>query len=191
MLKILLVRPGSTDFDDQGRIKGTLDMPLSESGRRQVAFAADQLAQFDCEYLYAAPSESALTTARAIAQGRDAKIKVLKGLRNLDHGLWHGKLIDEVRRQQPRVFRQGQERPRAVCPPGGETVDAARSRVRATLVKLLRKHRTGVVALVVPEPMASVVRGLLDGAELENLWKAETDLGNWELLELDRAPAAI
>ena len=25
--RVLLIRPGATDFDDQGRIKGTLDMP--------------------------------------------------------------------------------------------------------------------------------------------------------------------
>ena len=37
MLKILLIRPGVTDFDEQGRIKGTLDIPLNENGTAQVA----------------------------------------------------------------------------------------------------------------------------------------------------------
>ena len=32
--QVLLIRPGATDFDDQGRIKGTLDMPMSERGRQ-------------------------------------------------------------------------------------------------------------------------------------------------------------
>lgn len=27
--RVLLIRPGATEFDDQGRIKGSLDMPLS------------------------------------------------------------------------------------------------------------------------------------------------------------------
>ncbi len=37
--RVLLIRPGATDFDDQGRIKGSLDMPMSERGRQQVDFA--------------------------------------------------------------------------------------------------------------------------------------------------------
>src|SRR5258707_13255904 len=36
MVKMLVVRAGSTDFDEQGRIKGTLNIPLSEAGPRQV-----------------------------------------------------------------------------------------------------------------------------------------------------------
>ena len=29
MLRIVLIRPGSTDYVDQGRIQGTLDIPLN------------------------------------------------------------------------------------------------------------------------------------------------------------------
>ena len=43
MLKILLIRPGVTDFDEQGRIKGTLDIPLSDEGTAQVAKMIDEL----------------------------------------------------------------------------------------------------------------------------------------------------
>ena len=44
--RVLLIRPGATDFDDQGRIKGSLDMPMSERGREQVNSLTEQLAQF-------------------------------------------------------------------------------------------------------------------------------------------------
>ena len=43
MPRILLVRPGSTDFDEQGRIKGTLDIPLSEAGSLQVTRIVQEL----------------------------------------------------------------------------------------------------------------------------------------------------
>ena len=36
MLTILLVRSGLTEYDCQGRIQGTLDVPLSGEGRQQV-----------------------------------------------------------------------------------------------------------------------------------------------------------
>ena len=36
MLQIVLIRPGCTDFDEQGRIKGCLDIPLNDHGRAQA-----------------------------------------------------------------------------------------------------------------------------------------------------------
>ena len=44
MLTILLIRSGQTEYDSQGRIQGTLDVPLSEEGRREVLAAAMELA---------------------------------------------------------------------------------------------------------------------------------------------------
>ena len=43
MLKIFLVRPGATDYDDQGRIQGTLDVPLNRQGDSEVARLATEL----------------------------------------------------------------------------------------------------------------------------------------------------
>jgi probable phosphoglycerate mutase len=36
MSTAILIRPGETDFDQQSRIQGGLDLPLSETGRQQV-----------------------------------------------------------------------------------------------------------------------------------------------------------
>jgi len=109
-------------------------------------------------------------------------VKTLDELKNLDHGLWHGKLIDEVRVSQPKVFRQLQDHPETVCPPQGEAVGAALDRVRSLLTRLMRKHRRGTIALVVPEPLSSLISSIL-GTELGDLWKAECQCGGWQMLD--------
>ena len=38
----------------------------------------------------------------------------------MNHGLWQGMIIDEVKRKQPKVYKQWQEHPENVCPPEGE-----------------------------------------------------------------------
>ena len=75
---VLLVRPGATEFDDQGRIKGSMDMPMSQRGREQVSSLAEQVAEFNVKTIYCAPCESARETAQRLAgdQG-DIKIKVV------------------------------------------------------------------------------------------------------------------
>jgi broad specificity phosphatase PhoE len=191
MLRIVLVQPGSTDFDDQGRIKGSLDIPLSVSGTGQVARTAAELAHEPIAAIYASTCQSAQQTAQAIARDRRVKVKSVPKLQNLDHGLWHGKLIDEVRQNQPKIYRHWRENPELACPPEGESIAAARERAQAALAKILKKHREGTIALVIPEPLASVVRGILRNDELDDLWRAETDTGGWTLIEMPEGVAPV
>ncbi|MEM1067862.1 MAG: histidine phosphatase family protein [Planctomycetota bacterium] len=186
--RVLLVRPGATDFDDQGRIKGSLDMPMSERGQQQVRSLAEEIAEIPLKTIYTSPCESARQTATQLAEsrsgrGRSVAVKVIDCFRNIDHGLWHGKLIDEVRRNHPRVYRQGQDCPTDFCPPNGESIREAKARVEKAVRKVVRKSGDDCVAIVIPDPMAWVVESLLTGEELSNLWKAETDSGRWDLIQ--------
>ncbi len=184
--RVLLIRPGATEFDDQGRMKGSLDMPLSETGQEQAIAVAEELSGVKIKSVFTAPCESAVATAAKICQNRDLKARVIDCFRNVDHGLWHGKLIDEVKRNQPRVYRCGQETPSEICPPGGESIAEAKERVIKALTKIVRKGRSEVTALVIPDPLASVVEGILSDDQMENLWTAETDTGQWKLIETSK-----
>jgi broad specificity phosphatase PhoE len=191
MVQFLLVRPGSTDFDEQGRIKGTLDIPLNDAGKCQVAAIVTQLHDTPIDVLYASPTRCAQETAAALAADRKLRFKTLDDLENLDHGLWQGKRIDEVKTSQPKVFRQLQDHPETVCPPQGEPVGSALERVRGAIARLMRKHREATVAVVVPEPLASLVRALLLDIEITDLWKAECEGGGWELIDVPAEKVAL
>jgi broad specificity phosphatase PhoE len=185
MTRIVLIRPGSTDFDEQGRIKGTLDIPLSEAGSLQVTRIVQELRETKIDQVYSSPCRCAEQTAAILAGDHKLRVKKLADLQNLDHGLWHGKLVDEVRHAHPKVYRQLQEHPETVCPPEGEPLGVAFDRVKASLERLLKKHRTGAIALVVPEPLYSLVRSLLEDADVGDLWKAECEEGGWHAIEVE------
>jgi len=191
MIQMYVVRACSTDFDEQGRIKGTLDIPLSETGQGQVGRLVSDLHEQSLQVIYASPCRSAQQTAAALASDHQLKVKTLDELQNLDHGLWHGKLVDEVRVSQPKVFRQLQDHPETVCPPQGEPVGDAVERVRSLVSRLIRKHKTGAIALVVPEPVASFVRAALGRAELGDLWKAECECGGWQAFDVKGEKVAL
>jgi broad specificity phosphatase PhoE len=182
MVRIVLVRPGQTDFAEQGRIAGTLDLPLSEAGTEQASHTATELSSQGIELVFTSPCQAAMETAECIARELGVKVKKLDKLRNIDQGLWQGKLIEEVRHKQPKVYRQWQENPESVCPPEGESLAVARGRVEASLAKVL-KRRNAVVALVAPEPLASLIRNIVDQSEIGDLWKAESCSANWQLIE--------
>jgi len=191
MLQIALVRPGSTDYDVQERIQGTLDIPLNEQGIAEVTNTIEQLRDKAIETVYAPTSQPSLQTAQAIVKALGVKLKKLDRLQSLNMGLWQGMLVEDVRRKQPKVYRQWQEQPELICPPEGEMLDAADERVRVSLTKLLKRHRDGVIALVVPEPLLSLARRFLTHGELGDLWKAPNGHGRIEMLTVAQEESAV
>jgi phosphoserine phosphatase len=185
MVQIVLIRPGSTDYDDQGRIQGTLDIPLNQQGTEEVQRLIEAIRPLGIATIYCGPCQSALQTAEAVAEALGAKLKKLDPLKNIDHGLWQGMLIEDVKRKQPKVYRQLQEQPEIICPPEGEMLSQAQDRVHAALAKVLKKHKEGTIALVTPEPLASVVQGYLSRSEVGDLWTGGSDCGKWEVISFE------
>ena len=140
--------------------------------------------------IYVSESEPAVQTAEAIAEALDVKCRKSDHLRNLDHGLWQGMAIDEIRLKQPKVYRQWQDAPECVCPPQGETLEAADERVQSAMIKIMKRHKEGIVGLVVSEPLASLVRSYLTQGQLGDLWQATQAHGDWELLSPTPAGAS-
>jgi broad specificity phosphatase PhoE len=189
MLRIVLVRPGATDYDGEERIQGALDIPLNRHGLTEVAKAVDQLRDLRIEAIYASNCEAAVQTGEVLAKDLDARFKKLDRMQNINLGLWQGLQVSEVRYKQPKVYRQWQEQPENVCPPEGEMIEQAEQRIAAAMNKILRRHKEGVIGLVVPEPLASLVRQYFKKDELGDLWKALAGHGSWEILDLE--PAAV
>ena len=184
-LKIIIVKPGATDLDEQGRIVGSLDIPLSESGEQQAKEAAAELADEALKAIYCSPSLAAQQTAVQLTMGKRVKVRVEANLKNMDHGLWHGKEIDELRSNQPRLLRQWEDNPASVCPPGGETTAELLPRIDAMLKTITRKHKTGTVVIVVADPMASVIASRIDDQHDAQFMQSNDQCGTHETLGLN------
>lgn len=177
-LRLVLIRPGETDLDQQGRITGSLDVPLSEVGQEQAEAAADKLRGVDLAAVYSGPCLAAQQTSIQITADSRVRPKVEPKLQNINMGLWQGREIKELKQLQPRYLKQWQENPEQVCPPGGEALPDVRPRIDAFLKKLLRKHKSGVVVIVVADPLARMIAdriGMLDA----NGVKESVSRPNW------------
>jgi broad specificity phosphatase PhoE len=160
MTQVVLIRSGATVYDEQNRVQGVLDIPLSERGRAEVAQLVEKLAEPNgvaIAALYCGPSESVVRTAEAVGKALGLRPKKIDDLRNLDQGLWQGLQLDEIKRRNNRVFRQWLDDPLTVCPPLGETVENALERIRAALRPLIRRHPDEAIGLVVGEPIAQLI----------------------------------
>lgn len=159
MATIVLIRAGRTDYDEQSRLLGTLEMPMNAQGIEDVQEIIRQLQQKEIKLqaVFASPTDPACSTARAIAESQpSAKVKELDDLRNVNQGLWQGLPEADVRKRHPKVFRNGRDKPQAIYPPEGESLGEACERIQKALNKAIKKY--SVFAVVVADPIATVIR---------------------------------
>ena len=129
---------------------------------------------------------------RRIGATLDLKVKTLDKLQNLDHGLWQGMLVSDVKTKQPKVYRQWQEQPETVCPPQGETLSdgqAARAggaRQAAEEAQGRRRCWPSWCRSRWPASFATCC-GTTTGATCGNAAKAAA---KWELIEVPQTVAA-
>ncbi len=188
MAKVLLIRPGATLYDEQSRVQGILDIPLSEQGRAEVTRLAESLAASPdstlLSALYCGPGASAVSTAEILGKALGLKPRRIDELRNLDQGLWQGLQIEEIKRRNTKLFRQWIEDPRTICPPQGETVASAMERVKSAFKPLIRRHQDGeLFGLVIGEPLARLVSCFLRRAPRPHLDEQLPCCG-WERIEI-------
>ncbi|WP_240907374.1 histidine phosphatase family protein [Paludisphaera rhizosphaerae] len=163
--QVLLIRPGATLYDEQNRVQGVLDIPLSEQGRSEVDRLAERLAARGdaprLAALYCGPGESVVRTAEIVGKALGLRPKRIDEFRNLDQGLWQGLQIEEIRRRNTRLFRQWIDDPRTIRPPQGETIEEAMERVRAAFRPLFRRHQSEAFGLVAGEPLGRLIAAYL------------------------------
>jgi broad specificity phosphatase PhoE len=161
MSQVILIRPGATLYDEQNRVQGILDIPLSERGHGQVVRMAQEIAESlgesSLSALYSGPGENVIRTAEIVGKVVGIRPKRINEFRNLDQGLWQGLQIDEIKRRNTRLFRQWIDDPATICPPQGETVERAMDRIKAAFRPLIRRHQDEAIGLVVGEPLARLV----------------------------------
>ena len=171
--KILFVPRAFTELDDQNRICGSLDLPLSYEGIAQANEWAKSLEGVEFDSIVAASGVADKETAKILKGKRRLKIRVVSSWQNLDHGLWQGKCIDDIRENCNKYYRQWQESPESVAPPNGETVGELIARVEPAFSKCLKKRAGEIFVVVAPQPLLGVLRQLAEEA------KADVECRGW------------
>jgi len=159
-MKAFVVLHGQTDFDAQGRIIGTGDPPLNDTGREQARKAAEQLKSFGVDLILASPQLRTMETAEIIADILQLdKGKITKGLKLFERsfGDLEGKSTDEVDMFALTSWYGN------VAPPNGEAIRDTMSRVVAYMNNMVKIFRTRTMLLIVPESVLRVLFWFFNG----------------------------
>ncbi|GMA34359.1 histidine phosphatase family protein [Demequina litorisediminis] len=102
-MQVFLVRHGQTQWNVEGLLQGSSDIPLTALGRRQAESAAAALVGRvgDNPIIVASPLERARHTAHALADRLRVDVVVDDRLRERAYGVWEGVTPEERQRRWP------------------------------------------------------------------------------------------
>lgn len=183
--RISLLRHGETTWNVARRYQGTLDSPLSETGRQQTFRTRDALRAAPLRAVYSSPLSRALETATAIAEPHHLPVRAHDGLSEIRVGEWEGLTVSEIEARYVEAVRQWYEAPHLARIPGGETIEELRARATAAAEEIRRRHEGETVAVVAHGGVNKTILLSVLGAPLSSYWRIRQHNACINVLEYD------
>jgi len=102
--RLILVRHGQTAANIDGRLGSRSDIPLDETGLKQVELAAQRLKSFPAAALFVSPQLRTQQTAKAIALQLNLEMQVCEELNEYYFGKISNMLIQEIEKEYPDTY---------------------------------------------------------------------------------------
>ena len=147
-MRLILVRHGQTDWNQENRVQGFSDIGLNEVGRNQAERLARALKLEGIEAIYSSPLKRTLETARAISRFHQVKVETDDGLKELNTGELEGLTSGELRSRYGEFMKEWMRDATAVRMPGGESLTELQDRAWASIHRIKDKYPNGAVIVV-------------------------------------------
>ena len=195
-MKLYITRHGQTQWNEEDRIQGSMDSPLTEKGIAAAECLREELLPISLDRIYSSDQGRARKTAEIMGQGRGIPIETTPLLRELPLGPWEGRLFEEVKQAEGEDFTRYFSHPEEHHLEGIEDFHGLFRRVKEFLDLLVARDED---ALVVTHGVT--VRALLAVMEevpLKDFWSVPLvatcslnhvvyDNGEWKVLARAKA----
>lgn len=153
-----LIRHAQTVWNQEKRIQGQNDSPLSEQGQRQAAAWGHDLKRFSWSRILASDSGRALATAESINASLKVPLSIDSRLKEQDWGRWAAKTVRQLEAEAPQMLDQQIKAGWDFCPPGGESRYRVLNRCQAALQEAAERYAGQILLVVTHE---GVVKALI------------------------------
>lgn len=170
---VALVPCAATEWRQEGRLLGRVELPMLAEGESQCARWADILRPLGVQKILHGPDELATRTAALLGKALDVPPKEADCLAEVDVGLWAGLTDADMEARYETAHHELCEAPMHVQPPGGESVEGAAERLRAGFDKCLKGNgrKAAAIAVVLRPVSLALMRCALEGCETARLWE--------------------
>ncbi len=185
--KIHLVRHAESAWNLERRVQGTaLDVALSATGREQAKLLGRRLRALPLEAVYSSDAGRTLETAR-LALGDGFPLRISEEIRELSLGEWEGRLIEDLRAEDPAKLDAWYRRPSTVRLERGEDLTGFRKRV-VTFMDASAAAHAGDVALITHGGVICVYLTHILGMHVDDMWSFSLPNASITTVVLDFKP---
>ncbi len=184
--RIILVRHGETDWNKEGRFQGQIDIPLNEEGKNQATKAGIYLKNTKFSKAFSSSMKRPYETAKIImGKNSDLKIEKIEELIEINHGLWEGKLEEEIKEKWPEELYKWKTSPKTVVMPAGESIKEVSDRAITAWERICRSQLKDDITLVVAHDAVNktLVCNIL-GIEFYNIWMIKQGNGGITVIDI-------
>ncbi|MBO5509620.1 MAG: histidine phosphatase family protein [Lachnospiraceae bacterium] len=174
-MEIYIVRHGETLWNKEKRLQGSVDIELSDYGRRVAAETGIGLKNTRIDRIYSSPLKRAYVTAELIRGDRDIPIITDNRLRELCFGMYEGGDFSALIRDETLTLRYFFKQPQLyVAPADGETLEALIARagdfMREVIEPLAADKSNERVMIVAHGALNKAIMSYIKGHSLEHFW---------------------
>lgn len=127
---IYAARHCKTMWNSQGRVQGTIDIELSPEGVLDAELNLPAIRELGIQQIICSTAKRALETGTIYAQGLGIPLHSSPQFRELDHGEWEGRRIEDLLNLPESRFERWMADPSALLIPGSaETAFTAQQRI--------------------------------------------------------------
>jgi broad specificity phosphatase PhoE len=167
---LYLIRHAETESNREGRVQGFSESELSNLGREQARLLAGRLRDTNIQAAVSSPAGRAVATARIALDG-SIPLDTREGIREMNLGVWEGRIAADIRESHPNEVKLWFERPSQVRIEGAETVQRFRRRVTRTMTSIREDHGDQTVAVITHGGVICAYLTSLLGMKLDDIWR--------------------
>lgn len=183
-MKLLFIRHGETDWNKNRKIQGSQDIQLNETGLTQAKILADKITQYVTNNTgyFTSYQKRACQTAEEIGKKLSTTINILKGIHEVDFGLWEGLTLKEIESLYPNEFDEWSNNRRYTRPPQGESYQDMLERVNQALL-YVSKSDLDTAVIITHGGVIMSLQCLINNTPFENMKIHKPQ--NAEIIEID------
>lgn len=171
MKRLILIRAGRTDWADQDRLAGDMDLQINEAGRAEASKAAVDVASEAPKAIFCGSDEPATETALVIGAALGLTPKAIEELREVDLGLWEGLTEEQFSERFSRVHKAWHDDPNSVEPPNGEALPVVDARLESGIMRVLKRKTASPIILVLGRLAYAAARCRFSDGTHEHFWE--------------------
>lgn len=175
MTRVILIRHGQTQWNNDLKYQGHSDVDLSETGIRQAELVGRRLANEPIHAVYASDLSRALQTAQSIANPHGLPVNPLVALREFHFGEWEGLTHAQISQRWPVVCAGFFKNPDEIRVPGGETFGELKLRAQQAVDAIVARHPDQTIAVISHGGTIRTIICAALGIHLNRVWGIRLD----------------